>query len=130
MRRHRLVASVRRFGDRSGRKRGQKVGPNPTDRGKSVSKRHLLTDAFGLPLTVVLTAANVHDSKVFEGLLDAVPPINPSGRGRPRKRPKKLHADKGYDSRIAGGLCTSAVFEYASPGGARILAERWGGTGG
>ena len=78
-------------------KGGQKVGPNPTDRGKSGSKRHLLTDAFGLPLTVVLTAANVHDSKVFEQLLDAVPPIKPSGRGRPRKRPKKLHADKGYD---------------------------------
>ena len=92
-----LVAGVRRFGDRSGQKRGQKVGPNPTDRGKSGSKRRLLTDAFGLPLNVVLTAANVHDSKVFEQLLDAVPPIKTSGRGRPRKRPKKLHADKGYD---------------------------------
>ena len=45
----------------------------------------------------VLTAANVHDSKVFEQLLDAIPPIKLSGRGRPRKRPKKLHADKGYD---------------------------------
>ena len=78
-------------------KKGQNVEPNPTDRGKSGSKGHLLTDAAGLPLTVVLTAANVHDSKVFEQLLDAVPPIKPAGRGRPRKRPKKLHADKGYD---------------------------------
>jgi transposase len=97
MRRHRLVAGVRRFGERSGQKRGQKVGPNPTDRGKSGYKRHLLTDASGLPLTVVPTAANVHDPKVFEQLLDAVPPIKPSARGRPRNRPNKLHADKGYD---------------------------------
>ena len=97
VRRHRLVAGMRRFGERSSQKRGQKVGPNPTDCGKSGSKRNMLTDAFGLPRTVVLTAANVHDSKVFEQLLDAVPPIKPSGRGRPRKRPKKLHADKGYN---------------------------------
>lgn len=47
----------------------------------------------------MLTAANVHNSKVFEELVDAVEPIKrPTGRlGRPRKRPAKLHADKGYD---------------------------------
>lgn len=43
------------------------------------------------------TAANVHDSKVLEEAVDAVFPIRKPGRGRPRKRPKKLHADKGYD---------------------------------
>jgi transposase len=46
---------------------------------------------------VVLTAANVHDSRVFEELVDAVGPIKRPGRGRPRKRPEKLHADKAYD---------------------------------
>ncbi len=46
---------------------------------------------------MVLTAANVHDSKVFEELVDAVEPIKRPGRGRPRKRPEKLHADKAYD---------------------------------
>jgi transposase len=46
---------------------------------------------------VVLTAANVHDSKVFEELVDVVGPIKRPGRGRPRRRPKKLHADKAYD---------------------------------
>ncbi len=45
---------------------------------------------------MTLTAANVHDSMVFEELLDAIEPIK-RPRGRPRKRPKKLHADKGYD---------------------------------
>ena len=46
---------------------------------------------------MVLTAANVRDSKVFEELVDAVGPIKRPGTGRPRKRPEKLHADEGYD---------------------------------
>lgn len=29
--------------------------------------------------------------------LDAVPPMRSGRRGRPRRRPDKLHADKGYD---------------------------------
>jgi transposase len=45
------------------------------------------------------SAANVHDSMVFEELIDAVAPIKRPGRGRPRKRPEKLHADKAYDDK-------------------------------
>jgi transposase len=47
----------------------------------------------------VLSAANLHDSVLLEQIVDAVPAIiGPSGRpGRPRRRPAKLHADKGYD---------------------------------
>jgi transposase len=58
-----------------------------------------VADRGGIPLAVVLTAANVHDSKVLEEAVDGIEPIKqPRGRpGRPRKRPKKLHADKGYD---------------------------------
>ena len=78
---------------------GDHTGPNPTDRGKAGSKYHFLVDGQGLPLAVQLTAANVHDSKLLEPLVDAVQPIRrPIGEpGRPRKRPDKLHADKGYD---------------------------------
>ena len=78
---------------------GEHTGPNPTDRGKAGSKYHVLVDRQGVPLAVQLTAANVHDSKVLEPLVDAVQPIRrPTGEpGRPRKRPAKLHADKGYD---------------------------------
>lgn len=43
-----------------------------------------------------VTGANRHDSVVFEPLVDALPAI--AGlRGRPRRWPDKLHADKGYD---------------------------------
>ena len=78
-------------------KGGERIGKNPTDRGKPGSKRHLVSDRKGVPLTVALTAPNAHDSKVFEELLDGIEPIKHPGRGRPRKRPEKLHADKGYD---------------------------------
>src|SRR5947209_10545606 len=44
---------------------GAATGPNPTDRGKPGSKRHLVVDRQGIPLAVLLTAANVHDSTVF-----------------------------------------------------------------
>ena len=49
-----------------------------------------------MPLAILVSGANRHDSMLFEELLDAVPAV--SGlQGRPRKRPDKLHADKGYD---------------------------------
>jgi IS5 family transposase len=48
---------------------------------------------------VALSAANTHDSMLLEQVVDAVVPVKgPRGRpGRPRKRPAKLHLDKGYD---------------------------------
>jgi transposase len=78
------------------KKGGEKIGPNPTDRGKNGSKRHILVDRNGIPLACAISAANVHDSMMFETLIDAVRPIR-QPRGRPRRRPDKLHADKGYD---------------------------------
>ena len=97
--RDRLVEGVPGLGERARQKGGEKVGKNPTDRGKPGSKRHLVSDREGIPLAVVLTAANVHVSKVFEEIVDQIEPIRrPAGKpGRPRKRPAKLHADKGYD---------------------------------
>jgi transposase len=78
---------------------GEHTGPNPTDRGKAGSKYHVLVERQGIPLAVQLSAANVHDSRLLEPLVDAVQPIRrPTGQpGRPRKRPTKLHGDKGYD---------------------------------
>jgi IS5 family transposase len=43
-----------------------------------------------------VTAANRHDSVVFDALVDALPAVR-GKPGRPRRRPGKLHADKGYD---------------------------------
>jgi len=55
-----------------------------------------VVDAQGIPLAVTLTAANVNDVTMLEATVDAIPPIR-RPRGRPRRRPAKLHADKGYE---------------------------------
>ena len=55
-----------------------------------------MVERAGLPLAALLTGANRHDSVVFAELLDAVPPTK-TPAGRRRKRPDKVHADKGYD---------------------------------
>ena len=78
------------------KKKGPRTGPNPTDRGRAGSKHHVVVDRQGLPLAVVLSAANVHDKREVLPLLDAIAPVH-QPRGRPRKRPAKAHGDKGYD---------------------------------
>jgi transposase len=55
-----------------------------------------VVDRAGVPLAALLSGANRHDSVLFEALIDAVPPTK-TPAGRRRKRPAKLHADKGYD---------------------------------
>ena len=42
---------------------GDQTGPNPTDRAKRGSKRHLICDGRGIPLAVRLTGANRKDSQ-------------------------------------------------------------------
>jgi hypothetical protein len=94
-----LVAGQPGLDQRTGKTGGCPTGPNPTDRGKPGSKYHLLVDQGGIPLAVCLSAANTHDSMLLEAMVDAVAPVKgPRGHpGRPRKRPAKLHGDKGYD---------------------------------
>jgi DDE family transposase len=82
-------------------KRGREDRPKPRRSAAAGSKRHLLVDRSGIPLAVMLTGAQIHDSKVFEALVDGVEPVK-GAKGRPRKRPDKLHADKGSTTRVAG----------------------------
>lgn len=77
---------------------GEDTGANPTDRRKLGSKHHVLTDAQGIPLATAVTAANVHDVKQLLPVVDQVPAV-PGQVGHPRKRPKKLYADRAYDSK-------------------------------
>ncbi len=42
-----------------------------------------------------MSAANLNDHKLLEDMVDGIRPIRQSV-GRPRKRPAKLHGDKGY----------------------------------
>jgi len=56
----------------------------------------LITDAAGIPLAVILTGGHRNDVTQLLPLLDAIPPIR-GRRGRPRRRPRKVYADRGYD---------------------------------
>ena len=93
---HRLEPGLAGQCQHPGQKGGAQTGPNPTDRGKPGTKRHVVVDGRGRPLAALLTGANRHDAMVFEDLLDAIPAIT-RRNGRRRKRPDKLHADKAYD---------------------------------
>ncbi|WP_419156092.1 IS5 family transposase [Streptomyces canus] len=75
---------------------GPLTGPNPTDRGKLGSKIRVICDRNGLPLSVGISGANLHDSQALIPLMRGIPPIR-SRYGPRRRRPAKLHADKGYD---------------------------------
>lgn len=66
------------------------------DRGKPGSKMHVLSDANGLPLVVVVSAANTHDSQGLKPMVAGLQTKHDPYRGRNFK-PQRLHADKAYD---------------------------------
>jgi len=71
------------------------VGRNPTDRGGKGTKRHLLTDGRGVPLSIVVTGANRHDVSQLELVLDEII------IDRPDNIEQYLCADKGYSGQPA-----------------------------
>jgi transposase len=77
-------------------KGGDKIGRSPVDRGKTGSKHHLIVEAHGIPLAATLTGGNRNDVTQLIPLIQAVPPIK-GKRGRPRRRPDTVYADRGYD---------------------------------
>ncbi|MFF6988205.1 IS5 family transposase [Streptomyces sp. NPDC010273] len=72
------------------------VGPSPVDRARPGSQHQVIVDRHGTPLAVTLTGGNRHDVTQLLPLLNAVPPIR-GLRGRPRRKPRRLYADRGYD---------------------------------
>jgi IS5 family transposase len=68
------------------------------DRGKAGSKLHLATDVDGLPLSLIVSAANANDSTMLEAVLDDIPAIR-MPTGRRQRRPTKVHGDNAYDHR-------------------------------
>jgi len=67
-------------------------------RGGLTCKVHLVADGRGRPLAAVLTAGNINDTTMMAATLDQirVPRLGP---GRPRTRPERVLADKGYPSK-------------------------------
>ena len=108
---------------------GTTSAPSPVDRGRPGFKHHLICDAGGVPLAVILTGGNRNDVTQLLPLLDAVPPIR-GRRGRPRRKPRELFADRGYDHdkyrRLlrARGI-TPRIARRGVPHGSGLGRHRW-----
>jgi len=83
---------------------GAATGPSPVDRGKQGTKRSLLCDQRGAPLSVVVTGANTNDKTVALETLDGIIVE------RPEKLVYRIHhlcLDKGYDfADVIAGVLT------------------------
>ena len=51
---------------------GDKTGPNPTDRGKKGTKRSIIVDGNGIPISIEVEGANRHDSKLLPRNLNSI----------------------------------------------------------
>ena len=91
-----MGARRRRLQPRAGEKGGSETGPSPVDRARNGSKHHLLVDATGIPLAWTLTGGNRHDVTQLVPLVERVPSVRGTV-GRPRRRPERILADRGYD---------------------------------
>lgn len=72
----------------------KKTGPNPTDRGKKGTKRSMLTDAAGIPVSIAVEGANRHDMKMARETLENIHAERPKPT---KKKPQGMCLDKGYD---------------------------------
>lgn len=97
LRADRLVTGRRGWKFRASSFWGLQTGPNPTDRAKLGSKRHVVRDGHGVPLAIQLTGANRNDSQQALALVDAIPSLQ-GKRGHPRHCPDRLLGDRGYDA--------------------------------
>ena len=70
------------------------TGPNPTDRAKSGTKRSLLVDGKGVPLSVSVDGANRHDMKLTKSTLQNVVIDKPEPTIKSKQH---MCMDKGYD---------------------------------
>src|SRR5215207_3076896 len=112
---------------------GEATGPNPTDLGKSGTKRHLMVDGRGVPLAFHLSAANRHDLKGLSQLLRAGFVAERPEPGQ--QAPQHLCLDKAYDAEEADLLLDELGYighikrrgESDDPGIGEVVypARRW-----
>ncbi|MFI7501707.1 transposase [Streptomyces sp. NPDC049687] len=95
------------------------------------SKHHVITDRHGTPLAVSLTSGNRHGVTQLMPLLDAIARIR-GLVGRPRHRPRRLFADRGYDTYrrllrargITPKIARKGTAHGSGPGRTRWVVER------
>lgn len=96
--------AVGRHRDDQGAFWGDFVGKNPTDRGKPGTKRGLLSEGEGWPLSVLVAPANAHDSTLIGGIIEAVVVDRPLVE-------EHLCLDKGFDTEAAEAAVVDAGYD-------------------
>jgi putative transposase len=83
--------------------RDMTVGSSPVDRSKLGTKRHILTDKQGIPLSAVISSASTHDIKAVTDVIDnTVIKRKPSSYFTKKKRTNHHHhlcLDRAYNSK-------------------------------
>ena len=77
--------------------------------GGLTTKLHTVCDGRGRNLATRLTPGQDADTSQLVGLVDQVRVARPGGRGRPRRRPDHLTADKANSSRANGAALRAAT---------------------
>ena len=99
---------------------GEKTGSNPTDRGKSGTKRSLLVNEQGLPLGIVVSGANTPDGNLLEATLDSVPIARPTAEAVEQH----LCLDKAYSGEPCETVAEAADYIVHVPDKANAKKKR------
>jgi putative transposase len=85
---------------------GDARGPNPTDRAKAGTKKHVIVEQHGGPLGVVIAGANINDHKLLGATIDAIVVERPD----PQDVLQHLCLDKAYDNKATEAICAQAGY--------------------
>jgi hypothetical protein len=109
------------------------VGKNPTDRGKSGTKRSVLTDGGGVPIGLAVAGANRNDFKIARETIENIAVERPDPT---TETSQGMCLDKGYDYDEVRDLLTECGFTAhirargaeakALKEAAGFKARRWG----
>jgi hypothetical protein len=106
-----------------------KTGPSPVDRARTGSRHHLITGGHGIALAVSLTGGQRHDVTQLMPLITAIPPVR-GHRGRPRRRPGRVYAGRGYDHdryrrQVRAKGVTPVIARRGTEHGSGLGVHRW-----
>ena len=101
---------------------GDQVGPNPTDRAKSGSKKSLLVDEQGGPLSLIVAPANVNDHLLLEETIATIVVERPAARAQ---EPQNLCLDGDYNNEPSRQVIAVTDYEaHIRPGGVEELDKK------
>ena len=89
----------------------KKTGKNPTNRGRLGSKRSILTDGKGIPLSIVVAAANIRDFKLMHETLASIILKRPN----PKWVHQNLLADKDYSNQESRKIAAKMGYDAHIP---------------